>query len=186
MPLLLPFLLAPASTFCTRQLMLPDVGVWFRLLLLAPLLEEWVVRAGLQEWLIVVTARAPATSTRRRSGMSAAPALPVLVSAAAFGLLHLGSGWLARVADSRHGARTGDVDAAAVRHVGRAGAAGAGIGGRLRPAAPRLRMAGSTGRDGTRIGAGAALPTWPRLALVRAGARLVQSVRADRLHTINR
>jgi len=98
MPLLLPFLLAPASTFCTRQLMLPDVGVWFRLLLLAPLLEEWVVRAGLQEWLIVVTARAPATSTRRRSGMSAAPALPVLVSAAAFGLLHLGSGWPAALA----------------------------------------------------------------------------------------
>src|SRR5471032_3592298 len=98
MPLLLPFLLAPASTFCTRQLMLPDVGVWFRLLLLAPLLEEWVVRAGLQEWLIVVTARAPATSTRSMSGMSAAPALPVLASAAAFGLLHLGSGWPAALA----------------------------------------------------------------------------------------
>jgi|GEM_PF-740365 len=99
MPLLLPFLLAPASTFCTRQLMLPDAGVWFRLLLLAPLLEEWVVRAGLQEWLIVAIARAPAAApTRWWSGMSVAPALPVLVSAAAFGLLHLGSGWPAALA----------------------------------------------------------------------------------------
>lgn len=55
----------------------------FRLLLLAPLLEEWIVRAGLQEWLM------------RRNGHAAvvlgAPAL-------AFGLLHAASGWLAMVA----------------------------------------------------------------------------------------
>ena len=79
--------------------MLPDVGVWFRLLLLAPLLEEWVVRAGLQEWLIDAVARGPAVPpARSMSGMSAAPALPVLASAAAFGLLHLGSGWPAALA----------------------------------------------------------------------------------------
>jgi len=94
-----PLLLASAPTFCTRQLMLPDAGVWFRLLLLAPLLEEWVVRAGLQEWLIVAAARGSAASpTRRMPGMSIAPALPVLASAAAFGLLHLGSGWPAALA----------------------------------------------------------------------------------------
>src|SRR5471032_1161327 len=99
MPLLLPFLLAPASTFCTRQLMLPDVGVWFRLLLLAPLLEEWVVRAGLQEWLIVATAGgATAPPARTRSVASAISALPVMASAAAFGLLHLGAGWLVALA----------------------------------------------------------------------------------------
>lgn len=93
MPLLTSALFPPLSlvpAFCTRQLMLPDAGVWFRLLLLAPLLEEWVVRAGLQEWLIVAGARASAASP--------APAMPVIVSAAAFGLLHLGSGWPAALA----------------------------------------------------------------------------------------
>jgi membrane protease YdiL (CAAX protease family) len=49
------------------------------LLVLSPVLEELVARAGLQEWLM------------RR----AAPdkAWPVLASALAFGLLHLRSGW---------------------------------------------------------------------------------------------
>jgi membrane protease YdiL (CAAX protease family) len=61
--------LIPAS--CGRQLLL--------LLVLSPVLEELVLRAGLQEWLI------------RR--LPAARVLPVLVSAAAFGLLHWRSGW---------------------------------------------------------------------------------------------
>jgi len=103
MPLLTSALFSPLSSttaFCTRQLMLPDAGVWFRLLLLAPLLEEWVVRAGLQEWLIGADAgngaQAPASPAPR--AMSGTPAMPVLVSAAAFGLLHLGSGWRAALA----------------------------------------------------------------------------------------
>jgi membrane protease YdiL (CAAX protease family) len=50
------------------------------LLVLSPVLEEVVVRAGLQEWLM---RRAPQ-----------AVASPVLVSAATFGLLHLRAGWL--------------------------------------------------------------------------------------------
>jgi membrane protease YdiL (CAAX protease family) len=65
---------------CTGQLVAPDAAALARLLLLAPLLEEWVVRAGLQEWLIRRTAFAP---------------VPVILSAAAFALLHVGSGWRA-------------------------------------------------------------------------------------------
>jgi membrane protease YdiL (CAAX protease family) len=65
---------------CTGQLVAPDAAALARLLLLAPVLEEWVVRAGLQEWLIRRTAFAPA---------------PVILSAAAFALLHVGSGWRA-------------------------------------------------------------------------------------------
>ncbi|WP_371869100.1 JDVT-CTERM system glutamic-type intramembrane protease MrtJ [Duganella margarita] len=62
----------PISEFYGRQLLL--------LLVLSPVLEEVVVRAGLQEWLM------------RRAPQAVAP--PVLVSAATFGLLHLRSGWL--------------------------------------------------------------------------------------------
>src|SRR5690349_24562557 len=73
----MPFLaFFPGQLVCTGQLLAPDAAALARLLLLAPVLEEWVVRAGLQEWLI------------RRS----AP-VPVVVSAAAFALLHVGSGW---------------------------------------------------------------------------------------------
>jgi membrane protease YdiL (CAAX protease family) len=53
----------------------PDAGVYLRLLLLSPALEECVIRAGLQEWLM------------RRNQSS------VLVSTIAFALLHIGSGW---------------------------------------------------------------------------------------------
>ncbi|WP_229426865.1 JDVT-CTERM system glutamic-type intramembrane protease MrtJ [Massilia atriviolacea] len=55
----------------------------FRLLLLAPLLEELVVRAGLQEWLM------------RRSGHVA---VVLAVPALAFSLLHAASGWQAMLA----------------------------------------------------------------------------------------
>lgn len=63
------------TELCGPQLLAPDAGVWLRLLLLSPLLEECVFRAGLQEWL-----------TRR--GAAAVP-----LSTIAFALLHLGSGW---------------------------------------------------------------------------------------------
>lgn len=63
------------SELCGPQLQAPDAGVWLRLLLLSPVLEECVIRAGLQEWLM------------RRGTPS------VLISTSAFSLLHLGSGW---------------------------------------------------------------------------------------------
>ena len=66
---------------CGAQLLHPDPAIVLRLLLLAPLLEEWIVRAGLQEWLL-----------RRYPG---AGALALGVSAAAFSLLHLAAGPLA-------------------------------------------------------------------------------------------
>lgn len=67
------------SELCSPQLQAPDAGVCLRLLLLSPMLEEGVIRAGLQEWLM------------RRE---AKPGLwPVAVSVIAFSLLHLGSGW---------------------------------------------------------------------------------------------
>ncbi|GGX89105.1 JDVT-CTERM system CAAX-type protease [Massilia dura] len=68
---------------CTGQLAAPDAAAVVRLLLLAPLLEEWVVRAGLQEWLI----------RRGRLHGGQGGAVPVALSTAAFGMLHLGSGW---------------------------------------------------------------------------------------------
>ena len=72
---------------CSPQLQAPDAGVWLRLLLLSPALEECVIRAGLQESLI----------RRGRSPVApmspVLPVLPVMVSACAFALLHLGSGW---------------------------------------------------------------------------------------------
>lgn len=74
--------LLPAWTqaaLCGAQLRAADAGTWLRLLLLAPALEECVVRAGLQEWL-----------TRRLAPASPAP---VLVSTLTFGALHLASGW---------------------------------------------------------------------------------------------
>jgi uncharacterized protein len=64
---------------CGPSLLQQDAGTLFRLLLLAPLLEEWIARAGLQAWLL------------RR--MAPAPAL--LASTAAFSALHLGAGPLA-------------------------------------------------------------------------------------------
>ena len=90
MPLISSLLPMPwaADALCGPQLRAPDLGVCLRLLVLSPLLEECVVRAGLQEWLI---RRSP-----QRQGVGWAG--PVLVSTAAFGLLHLGSGWQAAIA----------------------------------------------------------------------------------------
>jgi membrane protease YdiL (CAAX protease family) len=78
-----------ADALCGAQLRAPDPGLCLRLLLLSPLLEECVMRAGLQEWMM---RRAP---TRRWAWPWV---WPVPASTAAFGLLHLGSGWQAAVA----------------------------------------------------------------------------------------
>jgi len=73
----------PARLVCTGQAVAPDAAALARLLLLAPVLEEWVVRAGLQEWLI------------RRRAAEGGRGMAVVWSALAFGLLHAGSGWRA-------------------------------------------------------------------------------------------
>jgi membrane protease YdiL (CAAX protease family) len=75
-----PIVLLSQHLVCTGQLVAPDAAALARLLLLAPVLEEWVVRAGLQEWLI------------RRAAFAPVP-IPVALSAAAFALLHVGAGW---------------------------------------------------------------------------------------------
>ena len=67
------------TAICGPALLSPDPAAVLRLLVLAPLLEEWVVRAGLHAWLLP-----------RYHG-----AVAVLASAAAFSALHLGSGPLA-------------------------------------------------------------------------------------------
>ncbi|MEO5932679.1 MAG: JDVT-CTERM system glutamic-type intramembrane protease [Duganella sp.] len=77
-----------ADALCGAQLRAPGLDVRLLLLVLSPLLEECVIRAGLQEWLI----------RRSRRERKHAWAWPVLVSTVAFGLLHLGSGWHAAVA----------------------------------------------------------------------------------------
>lgn len=61
---------------CGPALLQHDAATLLRLLLIAPVLEEFLVRAGLQEWL-----------GRRR----AAP----LLAALAFAALHLPQGWMA-------------------------------------------------------------------------------------------
>jgi membrane protease YdiL (CAAX protease family) len=78
----------PAHPVCTGQVAAPDAAALARLLLLAPVLEEWVIRAGLQEWLIRRRWPDKVGDGRVPGALSAAA-----LSAAAFGLLHLGSGW---------------------------------------------------------------------------------------------
>jgi membrane protease YdiL (CAAX protease family) len=82
-----------APLVCTGQVAAPDAAALVRLLLVAPLLEEWVVRAGLQEWLIRRRSAATPDATYLHPG-----AIPVVASAIAFALLHLGSGWHAALA----------------------------------------------------------------------------------------
>lgn len=69
-------LASPISLLCGPALLSSDLETVARLLLLAPLLEEWIIRAGLQEWLL----------------QRASPATAVVASALAFSMLHLGSG----------------------------------------------------------------------------------------------
>lgn len=68
---------------CGPALSAPALADLLRLLILAPLLEEWIVRAGLHAWLL----QRPALA----AGRLGAP----LLAAAAFSALHLGSGWQA-------------------------------------------------------------------------------------------
>lgn len=68
---------------CGPSLLDHSAGSLFRLLLLAPLLEELIVRAGLQEWLM-----------RRGSHAALVLGLPAL----AFSLLHVMSGGQAMAA----------------------------------------------------------------------------------------
>jgi membrane protease YdiL (CAAX protease family) len=67
------------TALCGPALLSPDPAAVLRLLVLAPLLEEWVVRAGLHAWLLP-----------RTNGTAA-----VLATATAFSALHLGAGPLA-------------------------------------------------------------------------------------------
>lgn len=80
-----PFALFATRLVCTGQVLAPDFAALARLLLLAPLLEEWVVRAGLQEWLI----------RRAQAGAVWGRLAPVAVSTLAFSLLHAGAGGMA-------------------------------------------------------------------------------------------
>lgn len=77
----------PTHLVCTGQVLAPDGAALARLLLLAPVLEEWVVRAGVQEWLI-----RRARPGWLPAGLLPAGSLPVLVSSVLFGLLHVGAG----------------------------------------------------------------------------------------------
>ncbi|MFZ6647148.1 JDVT-CTERM system glutamic-type intramembrane protease MrtJ [Undibacterium sp. TJN25] len=94
------YLFLPLPSFCGDQLHHPDAGVLLRLLLLAPLLEEWIVRAGLQEWMIrrsLPAGMAVPAAVAGRGGMQmyAVHIVPVLVSALGFSLLHIASGLIA-------------------------------------------------------------------------------------------
>ncbi|MFP5390029.1 MAG: JDVT-CTERM system glutamic-type intramembrane protease MrtJ [Gammaproteobacteria bacterium] len=68
----------PSDLLCGPQLLNPDAGALIRLLVLAPALEEWVLRAGLQHWWL-------------RRGYGAVNG--VLLCAAVFCVLHAGAGW---------------------------------------------------------------------------------------------
>ncbi len=81
------FSLAPHSV-CGKDLLAPDAGTLLRLLLLAPLLEEWILRAGLQEWML----------RRHRSSDMRAGIVTVVVPAIVFSLLHVGAGIMAGAA----------------------------------------------------------------------------------------
>ncbi len=71
------------QAMCGNQVWSVDMATLLRLLLLAPVLEELVVRAGLQQYLI----------DRFYEPGKSAKLMPVLLSATAFSSLHLASGW---------------------------------------------------------------------------------------------
>lgn len=72
------------QAMCGKQLWTVDVITLLRLLLLAPVLEELVVRAGFQQYLI---------GRFYQPGIYA-KLMPVLLSATAFSVLHTASGWV--------------------------------------------------------------------------------------------
>lgn len=71
-----------ARLACTGQVLAPDPAALGRLIVLSPLLEEWVVRAGVQEWLI-----RNGQPDQRLAWLSS-----ITLSTAVFGLLHLRAG----------------------------------------------------------------------------------------------
>lgn len=103
MPVDTALLALPA--LCGAPLMKTDPATLLRLLLLAPLLEEWIVRAGLQEWLMRRSASPAVAGGAGTAGGLAlqlstllSALLPVLIPAACFSLLHVGAGWGAAAA----------------------------------------------------------------------------------------
>ncbi|CAN7298473.1 JDVT-CTERM system glutamic-type intramembrane protease [Pseudoduganella sp. LjRoot289] len=102
MPVDTALLALPA--LCGAPLLKTDPATLLRLLLLAPLLEEWIVRAGLQEWLmrrspLPAPARGAGSGSGSGSGSGRTVAvLTVLIPAACFSLLHIGAGWGAAAA----------------------------------------------------------------------------------------
>jgi membrane protease YdiL (CAAX protease family) len=64
------------QAFCSGDVRETGVAALLRLLLLAPLLEEWIVRAGLQEWLM----RRPFFGPQRHAAIQAAR-LPAVLPA---------------------------------------------------------------------------------------------------------
>lgn len=94
LPHLLHLLPVPwaAGALCGPRLLAPDAFDLLRLLLLAPALEECVLRAGLQEWLIRRgTPAGPGSGVSTGIGSSAGAS--IAISTLAFGALHLGAGW---------------------------------------------------------------------------------------------
>ena len=86
---MLPLDWSPWSTFCQGPMLWRHAGQLMWLVLCAPLLEEWVLRAGVQEFLL---------SRPQRAHAGAAPALrhrllSVLATALLFGAGHAGRGW---------------------------------------------------------------------------------------------
>ena len=73
----------PTPPFCGPQLLGPDPAALVRLLVLAPLLEEWVLRAGVHEWWL-----------RRHLNATAG----LFTCALLFCVLHTGAGWQAALA----------------------------------------------------------------------------------------
>ena len=78
-----PAILFFPDAVCRMQLSQTDAATLLRLLLLAPVLEEWVIRAGLHAGLL-------------RKGLAAH--WTVALAAGAFSLLHAASGWFAMAA----------------------------------------------------------------------------------------
>jgi membrane protease YdiL (CAAX protease family) len=77
------------QAFCGGDLRHAGAATLLRLLIVAPLLEEWIVRAGVQEWLM---RRAPAGAPVRRWRDDATV---IVLAALFFSLLHARAGFVA-------------------------------------------------------------------------------------------
>jgi membrane protease YdiL (CAAX protease family) len=81
------------QSFCSGDVLDTGAAALLRLLLLAPLLEEWIVRAGLQEWLmrLPVQAAAPGRGAAAQAAWLAA-LLQIVLPALFFSALHWRAG----------------------------------------------------------------------------------------------